>query len=81
MTMKLSSRWRCARQTADGGGELGARVDTICILLFHQKYYLACEDFLVLGPIWIDYDQLAMAKNYPISCFISPYLFVLRTNC
>jgi hypothetical protein len=28
-----------------GGGELGARVDTIRILLFHQKYYLACHDF------------------------------------
>jgi hypothetical protein len=45
--MKLSSRWRCARRMADGYGELGARVDTICILLFHQNYYLACQDFLV----------------------------------
>ena len=33
------------RKMADGGGELGARVDTICILLFHQYYYLACQDF------------------------------------
>jgi hypothetical protein len=37
--------WRCARQTADGGGELGARVDTICILLFHQNYYPVYQDF------------------------------------
>jgi hypothetical protein len=34
--------WRCARRMADGCGELGARVNTICILLFHQNYYLAC---------------------------------------
>jgi hypothetical protein len=42
---EASSRWRCARQTVDGGGELGASVDTICILLFHQKYSLAYQDF------------------------------------
>jgi hypothetical protein len=47
--MKLSSRWRCTRRMADGCGELGTRVDTICILLFHQKYYLAYQDFLVLS--------------------------------
>jgi hypothetical protein len=37
--------WRCARQTTDEGGELSARVDTICILLFHQNYYPAYQDF------------------------------------
>jgi hypothetical protein len=42
---EASSRWRCARQTVDGGGELGASVDTICILLFHQKYSFAYQDF------------------------------------
>jgi hypothetical protein len=43
----------------DGCGELGARVETICILLFHQYYFLAYQDFLVsdfLCPIWMDYD-------------------------
>ena len=62
----------------NGGGELGARVDTICILLFHQYFYLAYQDFYVpdyLRPCLDELDQLAMAQNLPISCFISPYLF------
>ena len=34
---KMNGRWGC--------GELGARVDTICILLFHQNCYSACHNF------------------------------------
>ena len=33
------------KTNGDGGGELSTRVDTICILLFHQNYYSVCQDF------------------------------------
>ena len=56
--MKLSSR-----QTVDGGGELGTRVDTIYIMLFNQKYYSAYQDFLVSDCLRPYLDGLRLVSH------------------
>ena len=47
----------------DGDGELDARVDTIYILLFHQKYYPAYQDFLVSDCLRPYLDELQLVSH------------------